>query len=57
MTSESNYVIYRNPQIPIGIERKRVEFVMGIELNEHQIPSFQGKYSYHTYLEFSELVE
>ena len=26
----------------------KVERVMGIEPNEHQIPCFQGKYSYHT---------
>jgi len=24
--------------------------VLGIEPNEHQIPGFQGKYSYHTHL-------
>ena len=28
--------------------RKRVGCVLGIEPNEHQIPRFQGKYSYHT---------
>jgi len=27
-----------------------MECVLGIEPNEHQIPRFQGKYSYHTYL-------
>ena len=26
----------------------KVERVIGIEPNEHQIPRFQGKYSYHT---------
>ena len=26
-----------------------MERVMGIEPNEHQIPHFQGKYSYHTH--------
>ena len=36
------------PQIPIGIVWKRVGCVLGIEPNEHQIPRFQGKYSYHT---------
>ena len=25
--------------------------VLGIEPNEHQIPRFQGKYSYHTHLQ------
>ena len=27
---------------------KRVGCVLGIEPNEHRIPRFQGKYSYHT---------
>ena len=26
------------------------ERVIGIEPNEHRIPGFQGKYSYHTHL-------
>ena len=30
--------------------RKREGCVLGIEPNEHQIPRFQGKYSYHTHL-------
>jgi len=29
---------------------KRTGCVLGIEPNEHQIPRFQGKYSYHTHL-------
>ena len=37
-----------NPQIPIGIVWERVGCVLGIEPNEHQIPCFQCKYSYHT---------
>jgi len=37
-----------NTQNPIGIVWKRVGCVLGIEPNEHQIPCFQGKYSYHT---------
>ena len=35
-------------QIPIWIVRERVGCILGIEPNEHQIPRFQGKYSYHT---------
>ena len=27
-----------------------LQCVLGIEPNEHQIPRFQGKYSYHTHL-------
>ena len=38
------------PQIPIGIVWKRVGCVLGIEPNEHRIPRFLGKYSYHTHL-------
>ena len=31
-------------------DAKLDECVLGIEPNEHQIPRFQGKYSYHTHL-------
>ena len=47
-TPELNYRISRNPQIPIVIVWERVGCFLGIEPNEHQIPRFPGKYSYHT---------
>ena len=28
----------------------KTKIILGIEPNEHQIPRFQGKYSYHTHL-------
>ena len=37
-------------QIPIGMVKKISECVLGIEPNEHRIPRFLGKYSYHTHL-------
>ena len=47
--SEPNQRNSTNSQIPIGIVWKRVGCVFGIEPNEHRIPRFQGKYSYHTH--------
>ena len=48
LLSEYNQGNPPNPQIPIGVVCKREGCVMGIEPNEHPIPRFQGKYSYHT---------
>ena len=48
ITSEPNYRDFRNLQIPIGIVWERLGCVLGIEPNEHRIPRFQVKYSYHT---------
>ena len=50
LLSEYNQGNPPNPQMPIGIVCKREGCVLGIEPNEHQIPSLQGKCSYHTNL-------